>query len=130
MTTDPKPDSPQPTYDIRMEPLFGGLEPMDIDEVARSSDHPWFNRTLCAVNDCLARVGVFQGEFHWHEHEREDELFFVVEGELSIDLEGSTVTLGARQALLVPRGARHRPRAPERTVVLMFEGAAVRPRGD
>ena len=117
-------------YDIQMAPLYGGLERIELAAVEESTDHPWFNRTLCAVNDCLVRVGVFQGEFHWHQHDDEDELFYVVEGELFIDLEDKTVRLGPREGVLVPRTVRHRPRAPERTVVLMFEGAGVQPTGD
>ncbi len=117
-------------YDIRMAALFGGLEHIEIDAVARSSDHPWFNRTLCQVNDCLIRVGVFEGEFHWHSHDQEDEFFYVVQGQLFIDFEDRTVCLSPNEGVLVPRGVRHRPRAPTKTVVLMFEGAGVRPTGD
>ena len=118
-------------YDIQMEALFGGLEHIDLPRVEGLSDHPWFNRTLCAVNDCLVRLGVFEpGDFHWHQHEGEDEFFFVVEGELHIDFEDRTVELGAKQGVLVPRTVMHRPRAVQRTVVLMFEGAGVRPTGD
>ena len=116
-------------YDIQMEPLFEGLQLMDVDEVSRSSDHPWFNRTLCKVNSCLVRLGVFEGEFHWHEHPAEDELFYVVTGELFIDFEDESFSLGPGQGLLVPRGEQHRPRAPKKTVVLMVEAASVTPTG-
>ena len=90
----------------------------------------WWNQSLCQVNDSVARIGVFLGEFHWHKHDREDELFFVLEGKLLLDLEGRTVELGPRQGLMVPRGVLHRTRAHERTVVLMIEAATVVPTGD
>jgi len=89
-----------------------------------------YNQTLCRVNDCVVRLGVMQGEFHWHKHDAEDEFFYVIEGRFVIDLEGRTVELGPRQGFMVPRGARHNTRAPERAVILMIEGAGVVPIGD
>lgn len=117
-------------YDIQMAPLYTGLQPIALAAVEAVTDHPWFNRTLCQVNDCLVRLGVFEGEFHWHQHDDEDEFFYVVEGELFIDLDGRTVRLGPKEGVMVPRTVRHRTRAPERTVVLMFEGSGVVPTGD
>ena len=79
----------------------------------------------------MVRLGIVQGEFHWHQHEREDEFFLVLDGQLFIDIEGGdTVALGQHQGYTVPRGAVHRTRAPGRTVMLMVEGAAVVPTGD
>ena len=78
----------------------------------------------------MVRLGVIEGEFHWHHHDEEDEFFFVLEGQLLIDLEGETVTLQPSQGYTVPRGVRHRTRAPRRTVMLMVEAASVTPTGD
>jgi mannose-6-phosphate isomerase-like protein (cupin superfamily) len=112
------------------EPLFRPLDLFDAGRLADELPEKWWNGTLCRVNDCLVRLGVFDGEFHWHRHDREDELFFVLEGRLLVDLEGRTAEVAPRQGLLVPRGVLHRTRAPSRTVVLMVEGATVRPAGD
>ena len=117
-------------YDIHTDVKYAPLEVVDAGRLADECREPWWNQTLCRVNDSLARLGVFQGEFHWHKHDREDEFFFVIEGRLLLDLEGRTVTLLPRQGLLVPRGVLHRTRAPERTVVLMVEAATVTPTGD
>ncbi len=117
-------------YAIHMEPRYGPLEVADAGALADSCPDPWWNQTLCKVNDSLVRLGVFEGEFHWHKHDREDEYFHVLEGTLFLDLEGRTVELAPRQGLLVPRGALHRTRAPKRTVVLMIEAASVVPTGD
>jgi mannose-6-phosphate isomerase-like protein (cupin superfamily) len=118
-------------YDIHTDLKFGPLELIDAGRLADQSNQPWWNQTLCQVNDCVTRLGVFQkGEFHWHKHDREDELFFVLEGKLLLDLEGRTVELAPRQALLVPRGVTHRTRVEQRTVVLMVEAATVVPTGD
>jgi mannose-6-phosphate isomerase-like protein (cupin superfamily) len=117
-------------YDIHADVKFQSLEVVDAAGLAAKCRKPWWNQTLCRVNDCVARIGVLEGEFHWHKHDREDEFFFVLAGRLFLDLEGRAVELAPGQGLVVPRGAIHRPRAPERTVVLMFEGATVIPTGD
>jgi mannose-6-phosphate isomerase-like protein (cupin superfamily) len=76
------------------------------------------------------RMGVVKGEYHWHKHDTEDEFFFVVSGCFLIDLEDRTVTLRPGQGFVVPKSVRHRPRAPERTIILMVEGAGIVPTGD
>lgn len=117
-------------YLINTDVKFGPLEPFDAAELERACEHDWFNQTLCKVNDCVVRLGVLKGEFHWHQHEKEDEFFYVVSGRLLIDLEDRTMELSSNQGTLVPKGAIHRTRAPERTVVLMVEAATVCPTGD
>jgi mannose-6-phosphate isomerase-like protein (cupin superfamily) len=117
--------------ELRDGDAFGHLELIDVD--AEAAAHvPWFNETLTTVNDAVVRLGVIEGDFHWHKHDDEDEFFLVLEGELLIDLaEGDrTVTLGPHQAFAVPRGVVHRTRAPRRTAILMVEPAGVVPTGD
>ncbi len=117
-------------YLIRGDVKFGPLERVDVAELERTCRHDWFNQTLCQVNECVVRLGVLKGEFHWHRHEREDELFYVVKGRLLVDLEDRTMELLPCQATVVPKGVVHRTRAPERTVVLMVEATTVCPTGD
>ncbi len=117
-------------YDTRLDVRFGPLERMDVQALADAVTHPWHNQTLCRVNDSVVRLGVVKGEYHWHKHDRDDEFFYVVEGRLLVDLEDRTVELGPRQGLVVPRGVTHRTRAPERTLMLMVETAAIVPTGD
>jgi mannose-6-phosphate isomerase-like protein (cupin superfamily) len=117
-------------YDTRLNVLHGALERVDLEAIAATVTHPWFNQTLCRVNDSVVRLGIVKGEYHWHQHERDDEFFYVVEGRLLIDLDERTVELGPRQGFVVPRGVRHRTRAPERTVILMVENAGIVPTGD
>jgi mannose-6-phosphate isomerase-like protein (cupin superfamily) len=121
--------STQP-YTIRTDVKFAPLQLIDVGALAAQTKEPWFNQTLCQVNDSVVRVGVLQGEFHWHKHDREDEFFYVVEGRFIIDLEGRTVELAPRQGFTVPRGVLHRTRAPVRSVILMFESAGVVPTSD
>lgn len=122
--------SDQQPYSMHLEAGFAALELIDIQELVEACTDPWYNQTLCRVNDCVVRLGVVQGEFHWHKHDNEDEFFYVVEGRFVIDLEDRTVELTPRQGFTIPKGVMHRPRAPERTVILMIEGAGVTPTGD
>ena len=117
-------------YDTRLNVLHSPLETIDIDALAAASDHPWYNQTLCRVNESVVRVGVIRGEYHWHKHDADDEFFYVVEGRLLIDLEETTVELNPRQGYVVPKGVVHRTRAPERTIILMVENAGISPTGD
>ena len=115
--------------ELRDEDAFAHLELIDVDAEA-AAHTPWFNETLTTVNDAVVRLGVIEGDFHWHKHDDQDEFFLVVDGELLIDLEDRTVTLGPHQAFAVPRGVVHRTRAPRRTSILMVEAAGVVPTGD
>jgi mannose-6-phosphate isomerase-like protein (cupin superfamily) len=119
-----------PAYSIGTEVTFGPLELVDVQKLQEDCREAWFNQTLCRVNDCVVRLGIVKGEFHWHKHDREDEFFYVVEGRLFLDLEDRTVELTPRQGFMVPREVVHRTRAPERTVMLMIEGSTVTPTGD
>jgi mannose-6-phosphate isomerase-like protein (cupin superfamily) len=117
-------------YNTRLDNKYGSSRIIDIP--AEVAEHqPWFNQTLTRVNDCVVRLGILQGEYHWHKHNHEDECFIVLEGELLLDIEGKdTVVLSKHLGYTVPRGVVHRTRAPSKTVVLMVEAATVTPTGD
>ncbi len=116
-------------YATYLDVKFGPLERIDVQSLADAATHPWYNQTLCRVNDSVVRVAVVQGEYHWHHHEVEDEFFYVVEGKFIIDLEDRSVDLEPRQGFVVPRGVRHRTRAPVRSIVLMVEPKEIEPTG-
>jgi mannose-6-phosphate isomerase-like protein (cupin superfamily) len=118
-------------YVINMEPLFSTLERFDVDELVANVNEPWWNQTLIRVGDDLVRLGVFEGEYHWHKHDDQDEFFFVLDGEMRIELEGrEPAVLGKHQGYSVKKGLRHRPVVPTRAVVLMIEKAGIVPTGD
>lgn len=117
-------------YETRLNVLHGPLEVIDLNALAAATDHKWFNQTLCKVNDSVVRVGIIEGEYHWHKHDHDDEFFYVVEGKLLIDLESRTIELGAGQGFIVPRATVHRTRAPQRTIILMVENAGIIPTGN
>jgi len=118
------------SYSIKTDVRFPPLSLIDIPALVESCEDDWFNQTLTRVNDCVVRLGVLRGEFHWHKHDEEDEFFYVVDGQFIIDLEDRTVELGPKQGFTVPKGVEHRTQAPEGAVILMVEGSGVVPTGD
>src|SRR5947208_7514029 len=124
------PDGNAYPYATRLNILYPPLEVIDVQALADGCTDRWYNQTLCRVNDSVVRLGVMQGEYHWHKHDDLDEFFYVVEGQFLIDLEGRTVALGPGQGFVVPKGVVHRTRAPQRAVILMVEGAGIVPTGD
>ena len=120
---------PSYPYETRLDVLHGPLEKIDVRQLVDDCHYKWYNQTLCRVNDSVVRLGVVHGEYHWHKHDEDDEFFYVVSGQFVIDLEGSSVTLNPGQGFVVPKGVMHRPRAPERTVILMVETAGIVPTG-
>ena len=117
-------------YETHLDILCGSGELIEIPALVAANTHPWYNQTLCRVNDSVVRLGIVQGDYHWHRHDDEDEFFYVVSGRLQIELEERTVDLLPGNGFVVPKGLRHCPHAPERTVMLMVEGAGIVPTGD
>jgi mannose-6-phosphate isomerase-like protein (cupin superfamily) len=123
-------DAPSYPYETRLNIHYQPLEIVDEKALADACTFQWYNQTLCQVNGSVVRLGVFQGEYHWHKHDEDDEFFYVVEGQLLIDLQDRTVSLDRRQGFVVPKGVAHRTRALQRTVVLMVENAGIIPTGN
>ncbi len=117
-------------YNINLDVAFAALETIDVNALVDACDKTWYNQTLTRVNDSVVRLGIIEGDFHWHRHANDDEFFFVLRGRLHIDLEGRTIDLEPGQGVTVPKGVLHRPRAPVRTVMLMVETSAINPTGD
>lgn len=117
-------------YSISTELKCKPLELIDIPKIVDESKKKWQNYPLVEVNDCVVRIGIIEGEFHWHKHDNEDEFFYVIDGLLLIDTEDETIELKQKQGFMVPRGVMHRTRAPNRTSILMVEGSSVEPTGD
>jgi mannose-6-phosphate isomerase-like protein (cupin superfamily) len=117
-------------YVTLLDVLHKPLELIDEKSLSDACPHKWYNQTLCEVNGSVVRLGVIEGEYHWHKHDNDDEFFYVVEGRLLIDLEGSTMELAPRQGTVIPKGVVHRTRAPQRTVILMVENLGIIPTGN
>jgi len=117
-------------YATHLNVLYRPLELIDVQVLVDACTDRWYNQTLTRVNDAVVRLGVLEGEYHWHKHDNEDEFFYVIDGRFLIDLEGRSIELLPRQGFTVPRGVVHRTRAPERSIVLMVEAAGIAPTGD
>lgn len=99
------------------------------ERFSRITEH-WRPKIVAELNGQVVRLVKVQGEFVWHQHAGEDELFFVVRGRLRIDFRDGPVILGPGEMLVVPRGVEHRPVAEEECEMLLFEPAEVRNTGD
>jgi mannose-6-phosphate isomerase-like protein (cupin superfamily) len=117
-------------YVTKLDILHQHLELIDVPEMVAACKDKWFNQTLTKVNDSVVRIGIVEGEYHWHKHDNDDEFFFVLQGRLFIDLEDHTIELGPQQGVTITKGVMHRPRAPQKTVMLMVETSAIMPTGD
>ena len=117
-------------YAVHLDIKFDALDLIDVPSLVEACTDQWYNQTLCKVNDSVVRLGVMQGEYHWHKHDHDDEFFFVLEGHFIIDLKDRSIDLRRQEGFVVPRGVMHRTRAPERAVILMVETAAIVPTGD
>ena len=117
-------------YATHLDIKFPALTTVDVPALVKACRDRWYNQTLCQVNESVVRLGVVQGEYHWHKHDTDDEFFFVLDGHFIIDLEDRSVILQPQEGFVVPKGVLHRTRAPERAVILMVETSAIVPTGD
>ncbi|MDL5049194.1 cupin domain-containing protein [Oscillatoria amoena NRMC-F 0135] len=93
------------------------------EKFAQFSDH-WNPRIIGELNGQQVKVTKLKGEFFWHHHEQEDELFLIIKGKLKIEFRDKTVEIGEGEFIIVPRGVEHRPVAEEEVEVLLFEPAS------
>ena len=117
-------------YTTKLDIKFKHFELIDIPKLVNEVKDKWFNQTLTEVNNSVVRVGIVEGEYHWHKHEMDDEFFFVLEGKLLIDLADRTIELNPGQGVTITRNTIHRTRAPKKTVMLMVENKGIIPTGD
>ncbi len=99
------------------------------EKLSRFSDH-WNPRIIADVNDHQVKLVKVQGEFAWHSHADEDEMFLVIHGELTIELRDGAVTLGPGEMVVIPKGAEHRPVAREEVHLMLLEPRATKHTGD
>ena len=123
-------ENKQFNYVTRMDIKFEHLQLIDIPGMVKECKDQWFNQTLTQVNDSVVRLGIIEGEFHWHKHDQEDEFFLVLDGQLFIDFEDRTIELNPHEGVTITKGVMHRPRAPRKTVILMVETESIQPTGD
>lgn len=108
-----------PTTPVFLDtPMFAPGEVFSLTDATESRAEPWFNQSLVRANDSVLRVAKLHGEFHHHSHDT-DELFFVVDGAMQIDIAGELHDLRAGQGVCIPAGVTHRTRADHPATVLL-----------
>lgn len=117
-------------YNINLDIKYKSLDVIDVPAIVEACTEKWFNQTLTKVNDSVVRLGIIEGEFHWHKHDSDDEFFFVLEGKLIIELEDRTIELNPGQGVTIPKGVKHKPKAPVKTIMLMMETSDIIPTGN
>jgi mannose-6-phosphate isomerase-like protein (cupin superfamily) len=117
-------------YVTKLDIKYDHLQCIDVPQMVKECKDKWFNQTLTQVSESVVRLGIVEGEYHWHKHDNEDEFFFVLEGQLLIDLEDRTIELNPGQGVTITKGVMHRPRTPKKTVMLMVETSTIQPTGD
>jgi len=120
----------QYNYVTKLDVKFEHQQLIDVSKMVETCTDKWFNQTLTKVNDSVVRIGIVEGEYHWHKHDKDDEFFFVLEGQLWIDLKDKTVVLNPNQGMTISSGVVHRTRAQEKTIMLMVETSEISPTGD
>jgi mannose-6-phosphate isomerase-like protein (cupin superfamily) len=95
-------------YNINLDVKYQHLERIDIKTIDEENKEKWFNQTLTEVNESVVRIGILEGEFHWHKHDNDDEFFFVISGQLLIDIEGRTIELNPDQGVTISKGVLHK----------------------
>ncbi len=90
------------------------------EKLSLFSDH-YNPKIVGSLNGQHVKLVKFQGEFVWHKHDQEDELFYVIEGSFNMEFRDKTVTINKNEFIIVPRGIEHRPVAPEEVSVMLFE---------
>jgi mannose-6-phosphate isomerase-like protein (cupin superfamily) len=117
-------------YTTKLDIKYKHFELMDIPQMVKECKDKWFNQTLTEINGSVVRVGIVEGEYHWHKHENDDEFFFVLEGKLFVDLGNKIIELNPGQGVTVSKNVMHRTRALQKTVMLMVENKNIIPTGD
>jgi mannose-6-phosphate isomerase-like protein (cupin superfamily) len=106
------------------------LTPVNVSSRFEDVTELWSPKVIGRVNDQYVKIARLQGEFVWHAHEDEDELFLVIRGTMRIQLEDGDVTLGPGELVVVPRGVRHNPVAAEECWVMLIETVTTKHTGD
>jgi mannose-6-phosphate isomerase-like protein (cupin superfamily) len=99
------------------------------EKLSLFTDH-WSPKIVGELNGQHVKLVKFKGEFVWHKHDKEDELFYVVKGSFSMEYRDKTITVNENEFLIVPKGVEHRPVATEEVSVMLFEPATTLNTGD
>ena len=106
------------------------MEKIIVDEKLKLFTDYWNPRIVAGLNGQLVKLAKLKGEFVWHKHDVEDEMFYVLNGKLKIEFRDRTVELNSNEFIVIPRGVEHKPVADEEVAVMLFEPATTLNTGD
>jgi mannose-6-phosphate isomerase-like protein (cupin superfamily) len=106
------------------------MKKINLHEKFNLFDDHWSPKIIGELNGQAVKLAKVQGEFVWHDHKDEDELFYIVKGTLKIEFRDKTVTLHPGEMLIVPKGVEHKPIAEEEVWLMLFEPMATKHTGD
>lgn len=97
------------------------LVKFNVYDLTNGLEDDWKNFVVSEVNDHVVRLSLLQRDFHWHSHSKSDEVFYVIQGKLFVDLEDRTEELHPGEMITIPKNVQHRTRSQDRTILLCFE---------
>ena len=106
------------------------IQKVNVKEKFNAIHDFWNPRIAGELNGQMVKLVKFQGEFVWHKHDHEDEMFYVVQGEFNMELRDTTIVIRENEFIIIPRGVEHRPVAPNEVSVILFEPATTLNTGD
>ena len=106
------------------------LTKLNVFDLTKKITDDWRNFVVSEINDHVVRLSVLQRDFHWHSHSESDEMFYVIEGKLFVDLENTTEEINPGEMITIPKNIKHRTRSNERTLILCFESKDNDVKGD
>lgn len=106
------------------------IKKVNLAEKLNTFTEHWSPKIIGALNGQLVKIAKVKGDFVMHKHDNEDELFYVIEGVLNIELKDKTIVLNAGEFVIIPKGIEHRPFAEEEAKILLFEPATTLNTGD
>lgn len=99
------------------------IKKVNLNSKLKTFNEYWTPKIVGELNSQLVKIAKFKGEFVMHKHEQEDELFYVIDGKLFIELTNKTLELSSGEFVIIPKGIKHKPYAPEEVSVMLFEPA-------
>lgn len=97
------------------------MEKYNLKKIKQGIEKPWIPIDVAKFNNQVMRMAMFEGEYHWHRHQKADELFLVYEGSIMIETENGSILLSEGEGTIIPKGLRHKPSAKVKSFVLMVE---------
>lgn len=109
---------------------MNNLTKFNLNEISEKITKPWSPENIETVNDYVVRMARFDGRYHWHKHDKEDEIFLVFKGRIKIQTKAGDIVLEEGEGVKIPKGVEHCPVSLEPSIVLLFEPRQLKSKGD